>query len=77
MFWCQKTFSKIMNAVSEIARYQVVLYHELLDIKIFCIRKCKYLPAESVEQNKQQESKTESKHGLRRRSLSDLIITPT
>ena len=45
--------------------YQDILYHELLDIKIFCILKSKYLPAESVEQNKQQESKVESKHGVR------------
>ena len=44
--------------------YQDILYQELLDIKIFCIKKCKYLLAESGEQNK-QESKTESKHGVR------------
>ena len=39
-------------------------YQKMLDMKIFCIRKCKYLPAESVEQNK-QESKAETKQGVR------------
>ena len=41
-----------------------IFYRKMLDIKIFCITICKYLPAESVEQNK-QESKAETKQGVR------------